>query len=172
MLAMRENTFTEFHKTTLTLLKKLSSLTEKQLNFLPQSGWSAGQLGDHLLKSYASAETLNGKTKATTRPIDQKLASVKTLFTDNTIKMESPEAILPSQEKITKRELIDSLEERIGQIKEVILNKDLSLTCVDYSIPEYGEFTRFEWVWFNIYHTQRHIFQLENMVQSNDLKEI
>ncbi|WP_186758210.1 DinB family protein [Echinicola salinicaeni] len=172
MSALRENTFTEFHQTTLTLLKSLSALTEEQLNFLPPSGWSAGQLGDHLLKSYASAETLNGKTKATTRPIDQKLASVKTLFTDNTIKMESPEAILPSQEKINKKDLIDHLEERIGQIKEVILNKDLSLTCIDFSIPEYGAFTRFEWVWFNIYHTQRHIHQLKHIVQSNNLKEI
>ncbi|MGO1866936.1 MAG: hypothetical protein ACTH0U_01705, partial [Sphingobacterium sp.] len=65
----------------------------------------------------------------------------------------------------------NGLEDRIEQIKKVIQNKDLSLTCIDFSIPEYGEFTRFEWIWFNIYHTQRHMLQLESMILANNIKE-
>lgn len=167
MSELRENTFTEFHKKTLSLLKILSSLSEEQLNFHPKKGWSAGQIGEHLLKSYASVETLNGNTKKTARPIDQKLKPVKTIFTDFSIKMDSPKAIIPSEEKISKKYLIDNLENSIEQIKDVIQNKDLSLTCIDFSIPEYGEFTRLEWIWFNIYHTQRHNHQMENIINSN-----
>ncbi|MGO3653762.1 MAG: hypothetical protein ACTJFN_05275, partial [Sphingobacterium sp.] len=51
------------------------------------------------------------------------------------------------------------------------VSPDLSLTCIDFSIPEYGEFTRFEWIWFNIYHTQRHMLQLESMILANNIKE-
>lgn len=170
MTDIKQNTCNEFHKTTLSLLKLLISLSEAQLNFQPKDGWSAGQLGEHILKSYASVETLNGKTRKTQRPIDQKLAPIKTLFLDTSIKMDSPTAVLPSKEKILKKELIKGLEDRVEQLKEVIQNKDLTLTCINFSIPEYGEFTRFEWIWFNIYHTQRHVHQLKNMITANNLK--
>lgn len=99
--------------------------------------------------------------------MDQKLGLVKTLFLDMSIKMDSPKAILPSMGKIDKKELIEGIVGRREQTRKVIVNKDLSLTCTDYAIPEYGEFTRFEWIWFNIYHTQRHIQQLENVVALN-----
>jgi hypothetical protein len=167
---MKEKIFNEFHKTTLNLLNILSSLSEEQINFHPTEGWSAGEFGEHLLKSYAFVETLNGKTRKTERPIDQKLEPIKTLFSDFSIKMEAPKAILPSAQKIIKKDLIKDLEDRIGQIKEVIQNKDLSLICIDFSIPEYGEFTRLEWIWFNIYHTKRHIHQMKNMILSNNIK--
>lgn len=167
-----QNTLNEFHQTTLSLLKLLISLSEEQLNAQSKGGWSAGQIGEHLLKSYASIETLNGKAITTNRPINQKLEPIKTLFLDTSIKMDSPKAILPSRERIVKKELINGLEDRIEQMKEVIHHKDLSLTCIDFSIPEYGEFTRFEWIWFNIYHTQRHIYQLENIIALNTSKEV
>lgn len=167
---MQESTFKEFHKTTLRLLNLLSALTEEQINFQPRQGWSAGQFGEHLLKSYAFVRTLNGETRKTERAIDQKLEPIKILFSDDSIKMDAPNAIIPTNEKINKVEIINGLEKKIAQIKKVIQMKDLSLTCVDFSIPEYGEFTRFEWIWFNIYHTQRHIRQLEDMLTSNNMK--
>ncbi|MDO6761682.1 DinB family protein [Tamlana sp. 2_MG-2023] len=172
MTDIKQKTFNEFDKTTLRLLKTLITLSEEQINIYPKKGWSAGQLGEHLLKSYASVETLKGKTRKTNRPIDQKLEPIKTLFLDNSIKMDSPQEILPFTEKIIKKDLIKDLEDRIGQIKEVIKIKDLSATCIDFSIPEYGEFTRFEWIWFNIYHTQRHVYQLENIIGLNTIKEV
>ena len=169
---MKENTFNEFHETTSQLLSLLNSLSEEQLNIQPKEGWSAGQFGGHLLKSYAFIETVKGKTKKTERPIDQKLERIKILFSDTSIKMDAPKAILPSKERTVKKDLIKGLEDRIEQIKKVIQTKDLALTCIDFSIAEYGEFTRYEWIWFNIYHTKRHIHQLENMIASNNIKMI
>ncbi|WP_286862465.1 MULTISPECIES: DinB family protein [Sphingobacterium] len=169
MAATKQDTFNEFHKTAYRLLKLLLSLSEEQLNFQPTHGWSAGQLGDHLYKSYQFVEILNGKTTVTERPIDQKLDPINALFADDSIKMNAPKAVLPSNEKIDKNDLIKSLENRVKQIKETIEASDLSLTCIAFSIPAYGEFTRYEWIWFNIYHTQRHCRQLENIIVSNNL---
>ncbi|CDS92094.1 conserved hypothetical protein [Sphingobacterium sp. PM2-P1-29] len=166
---MKETTFQEFHNTGLRLLNLLSHLTEEQLNYQPDQGWSAGQLADHLLKSYAFVRTLNGETRVTIRPIDQKLEPVKIMFADDSLKMESPKAIIPTNEKINKEAIITGLQKKIEQIEKVIKTEDLSLTCIDFAIPEYGEFTRYEWIWFNIYHTQRHIRQLENIVKTNNL---
>jgi len=172
MTDIKRNTLNEFHQTTLSLLKLLISLSEEQLNFQSKDVWSAGQIGEHILKSYASVQTLNGNTEKTVRPFDQKLEPIKTLFLDTSIKMDSPEAILPSKDRIVKKDLIKALEDRIEQMKEVIQHKDLSLTCIDFTIPEYGEFTRFEWIWFNIYHTQRHVYQIENIIALNTSKEV
>lgn len=168
---MQENTFEEFNKSALRLLNNLNALTEEQINFQPEQGWSAGQFGDHLLKSYAFISILNGETRKTERSIDQKLEPVKLMFADDSIKMDAPKAIVPTNEKINKLEIISGLEKKIAEIEKVIQTKDLSLTCVDFSIPEYGEFTRFEWIWFNIYHTQRHIRQLEEMLRTNNIKK-
>ncbi|PZD76546.1 DinB family protein [Mesonia sp. K7] len=167
----KQITYNEFHKTTSSLLKTLAALSEEQINLYPKEGWSVGQIGEHLLKSYAFVETLNGNTKETNRPIDQKLEPIKTLFLDTSIKMDAPKEILPSEESIDKKTLIKNLEDRIAQIKEVIQHQDLSFTCTDFSIPAYGEFTRFEWIWFNTYHTQRHLHQLEKTIRFNDLKK-
>ena len=159
-----QNTFSEFNTTTSTLLEILLSLSEEQLNFQPKEGWSAGQLGDHLLKTYAFVDILNGTTRKTDRSVDQKMKSIKTLFSDNSIKMDAPKAVIPSNKKINKKDLIKGLQNRVEQIEMVIQTQDLSLICCDFSIPEYGEFTRFEWIWFNIYHTQRHIYQLKRLI--------
>lgn len=163
---MKRKTLVEFDRTMQDLLDILSSLSEQQLNDSPSKDvWSAGQIGEHLLKSYASVETLLGKTKQTDRPIDEKIALVSVLFNDYSIKMESPEAIIPSDKPKVQQDLISALKERIEVQRDVIKNKDLSATCAEFAIPEYGEFTRLEWIWFNIIHTQRHIHQLKNKIQ-------
>jgi len=159
---MNEQTLTEFHKTTSTLIDIINSFTEEQLNSVPNEGWTIGQFGEHLFKSYAFVSVLNGNTKTTTRPMEQKLGPIKNIFSDTTIKMKSPDAIIPSEDKINKAKLVNGLKKRIEQIKKAIQTQDLSLICIDFSIPEYGEFTRYEWIWFNIYHTQRHIQQLQS----------
>ncbi|MGH2623325.1 MAG: DinB family protein [Sphingobacterium sp.] len=159
---MDEHTLIEFNKTTADLLAILNSLTEEQLNYTPTQDWTIGQFGVHLLKSYAFIGILNGTTKPTTRPFDQKLPPIEKIFSDQTIKMESPEAIKPSQENTNKTKLINSLNKRIEQIRLAIQTLDLSETCIDFSIPQYGEFTRYEGVWFNIYHTRRHVWQIKN----------
>lgn len=147
------------------LIAELSSLNEKELNTLPDgNSWTPGQLGDHLYRSYQVADILNGTVETTERDPEQKLAEVEKTFLDFSMKMESPEEILPAIGKIEKDRLIRGLKERIEQQREVILKKDLTKTCLDLAIPEYGYFTRLEWLGFNIVHTKRHLRQLRNII--------
>lgn len=164
---MSEETMKVFEQTTQEFLGLLYPLDEKTLN---QKGhddhWSPGQIGEHILKSYASVETLLGRTKPTERKPDEKIAKIKELFLDYSIRMKSPEAIIPTSQPISKANLLSQLENRIMQLANVIKTADLSLTCIDYAIAEYGDFTRLEWIWFDIYHTQRHTHQLKNTIRS------
>jgi hypothetical protein len=148
------------------LLIIIRSLDEEKLNKTPsEESWTAGQVGDHLLKSYTVVKILNGATKPTDRPPDQKVGEVRNLFLDFNIKMKSPEFIIPSNAPIDKERLLSSLGGRIEQINEVIQTKDLTEICEGFAIPEYGEFTRLEWLYFVLFHTQRHIHQLKDIVQ-------
>lgn len=165
-LDMNTEVLNKFDKTTGELLKLLSSLTEEQLNIPPfENSWTAGQIGDHLYRSYSVMQILTGNVEDTDRAPDEKLPEIEKLFLDFSIKMDSPKEILPSTKPINKDILIDGLKERIASQRNIILTKDLSKICRDFEIPEYGPFTRLEWIGFNTVHTQRHIHQLKDIIQ-------
>lgn len=163
---MKTEVLNKFDKTTGELLELLSSLTEEQLNIPPfENSWTAGQIGDHLYRSYSVMEILNGNVESAQRPPDQKLPEVRKLFLDFSIQIESPKEILPTNKHIEKDMLLDRLQERIELQKDIIRTKDMSKVCLDFEIPEYGPFTRLEWLGFNTVHTQRHVHQLKNIIQ-------
>lgn len=154
-----------FQQATGTFITLMEKLDENALNKKSaQGGWTPGQIGDHILRSYASAETMTGRTESTNREPDEKVPSIKEVFTDFTIRMDSPTAVLPSRQPLDKSVLLASLRDRVAQMRETIDTQDLSKTCLDFVIPEYGAFTRLEWAWFNTYHTQRHLRQLKSVI--------
>lgn len=150
-----------FRQTTNKLIRILSEIPEKDFNQKRDSkSWSAAQIGEHLLKSYGVTETLAGSTEAPGRPADEKVGMVRDLFLDFSIRMESPEAILPSDGYIDQNELLRHFDKRIQEFEDVMRTTDLHAICTDFIVPEFGAFTRLEWIWFTIFHTQRHIYQL------------
>lgn len=119
-----------FGRTTEELLLILSSLDQEQLNRGPfTDSWTAGQIGDHLRRSYAVVEILNGRVKPTSRPRDEKVALFENLFLDLSVKMESPKEILPAVGSIDKEELINKLSNRILELTDVITGKELRLSA-------------------------------------------
>ena len=166
---MKEEILNRFDKTTGELIGLLTPLSQEQLNTVPfADSWTAGQVGDHLIRSYDAIGVLNGNAKATDRAPDEKLGEVNKLFLDFSIKMQSPKEILPTNDNLNKGDLLTSLKNRITPLREVIINKDLTEICLDYAIPGFGEFTRMEWIGFIIVHTQRHIHQLKNIIAKVD----
>ncbi|RYU90296.1 DinB family protein [Mucilaginibacter terrigena] len=162
---MKDEILNRFDKTTDELIELLAPLSDEQLNKVPfEDSWTAGQVGDHVTRSYDAGAVLNGNVKAADRAPDEKSAEVSKLFLDYTIKMESPKEILPTNDVINKDNLLASLKARIADLREVIINKDLTEICLDFAIPGFGEFTRMEWIGFFTVHTQRHIHQLKTII--------
>ena len=48
---------------------------------------------------------------------------------------------------------------------EAIKTLNLSETCTAFELPGFGEFTRAEWIYFAMYHTQRHTHQLKKIYE-------
>src|SRR5215213_4396516 len=136
----------------------LSSLTEEQLNRVPFEGsWTAGQVGDHLLKSYGVAETLNGRTEKANRPPDEKAEKIKSVFLNFDIKLQSPDFIIPTNDHINKEQLLQKIAEKAGDILHAVETKDPTEICLDFELPVLGTLTRLEWACFVFCHTTRHI---------------
>ncbi|AOM77508.1 DinB family protein [Pedobacter steynii] len=146
----------------------LSSFNQEQLNMVPFEGsWTAGQIAKHLIMAnFGFLEVLNGTEGETDRPADQKVARIKSDFLDFTTKMQSPDFILPKAIDYDKGILVSNIEELRGKLTEVILSSDLTKTCLAFEMPVYGYFTRWEAIYFVIYHSQRHLNQLKNIAKN------
>ena len=152
-------------KTNGDVVKILSSFTQEQINAVPFAGsWTAAQVADHIYKFQVGIPGLmNGETKPTDRKPDEQEPAIKNVFLDFTAKFQSPEFVLPTEEPQHKEELINKINNTTKEISNSMNSLDLSETCLAFAIPGFNEFTRMEWGYFILYHTQRHVHQLENI---------
>jgi hypothetical protein len=152
----------ELAGTTKELLQVLSSFSPEQLNLTPPGGgWTAGQVGEHLIKA-SVVTSLYGPVKPTGRAPDQYVQPLRQQFLDFTTQMDSPEFILPANGMYNRETLLEGLESIGEQIRAAIPTLDLTATCL--GVPrELGELTRWELIHFHLFHTQRHIHQLKRI---------
>ena len=152
-------------KTNNDVAKILSSFTREQFNTIPFEGsWTPAQVADHIYKFQSGMPGLmTGETKATDREPDEQEPMIKNIFLDFTAKYQSPDFVLPSEEPQNKEETISKINDNTKAITETMKSLDLSETCLAFTLPNSTEFTRLEWGYFILYHTQRHVHQLENI---------
>jgi hypothetical protein len=156
---------TSFDETANELEQLLSVLSEQQINAIAFEGcWTPGQVAQHLVMSNSGfAEIINGAVKETEGEPDELVETIKREFLDFSIKMESPDFVVPPNIIYRKEELMRSLEDIRRSIRHAIQTLDLTKTCTFFELPGYGYLTRLEAIYFVIYHTKRHIHQLKNI---------
>ena len=158
-----EATTTKFQQTIKELTEMLEAFSTEQLNKIPfPNSWTAGQVGDHLLKSYGSWEIFKGGTEFADRQYDENCKLLSELFLNFNIKLiaENSDAIYPSGGYIEKEDLILNIQTISESIISFSSRNDLRVLCLDFEFPTLGHMTRFEWLHFYVVHTQRHIKQL------------
>lgn len=147
------------------LLSLLEPLDDGQLNRVPFPGsWTAGQLGEHLLKSYRVVDLSQVQATPSRRPSDGKIPQIDAVLLDFTAKYQPPERIVPSAGKISGRSLVDDLRKTADGIAAYVRGHDLSLTCPDFEFIGFGDLTMREWIRFLTVHSQRHVRQLRNVL--------
>jgi len=110
-------------------------------------------------------KTINGSVAETERAPDALKDKIKASFLDFTIKMKSPDFIIPADKNYKKDELLKILENFRLKINLAIETLDLTKTCLAFELPVLGFLTRLEAIYFILFHTQRHIHQLKNICQ-------
>ena len=108
---------------------------------------------------------LNGPVRETERSSHMMVSKIKSDFLDFSTKGKASVEISPLIIDYNKSTLLSSLEEVKEKINESITILDLTKTCLLFELPIYGFLTRIEALHFVLFHTQRHIHQLQNIYQ-------
>jgi hypothetical protein len=152
--------------------KKLSEIhskfSETELNTIPYEGsWTAGQTTQHILLATSGyAGVFTGKTEKTTRKPDLYIKDLETLFLNFDIKMDSPNFLKPEIIDYNKNEQALALLNREADLLTMAEIHDLTLTCLDFQLPGYENFTILEWISFALIHSQRHTKQLNDIYKA------
>ena len=165
---MTKNMLIEMDETSNKLMHTISSFPQATFNTIPfEDSWTAAQVSEHILKSVSGVvELLYATTKPTERQPNEKAGAIKAIFLDFKTKMKSPEFVLPGNSPIEKEKLSTALTETMDKMIIAIKTLNLSETCTAFELPGIGEFTRAEWIYFAMYHTQRHTHQLKNIFEA------
>lgn len=151
-----------------------SAIPAGAVNTVPFPGsWTPAQLARHLVMANGGClEEINGPVQETTRPIDAGVEPIKTTFLDFSQKLQAPSFVVPPAIDYDKGELLASLKDIQSGLLASLDNQDLTQTCLLFELPVLGYLTRWEILHFVLYHTRRHLRQLQGMKEAlNEVPE-
>lgn len=159
-ISYKEELMAQLEQTTSRLLQLVEAFGQQEINDIPFEGsWTAAQVADHITKSNSSiAKALTLKGSEINRDPGERIQELKEIFLDFNTRLKSPNFILPSQDIYEREIVIRELGESVERVKEIAREQDLSEMI---SHPAFGDITKYEILHFVLYHTQRHIHQLE-----------
>ena len=147
------------------LMLLLLPLSEEQINTIPfKNSWTAAQLAIHITKSnHGMAQALAMEGKPALRKPDARVGQLKNTFLNYGITMKSPAFIEPAAGFYKKDYVVTALKKSNERLKEHAMVANLNDMI---NLPAaFGEITKLELFHFVIYHTQRHIAQLKNILK-------
>lgn len=129
--------------------------------------WTAGQIVEHVLLSAEKFdEVVNGEVEETSRAFDKLKAQLKAILLSFETKLKSPDFIYPALKEYQPIDHTQRIQKVVENLKEAVHNLDLTKTCVSFPLPGLGNLTRYEAIYFVIYHTERHLNQLHKIAQN------
>jgi hypothetical protein len=155
----------EFVLSSQNLISALNDFSSEQWNIKPaENSWSAAQVAHHLLVIESGVNKFFiGKTKPSPRSGDGIIKRLDQFLENRTRTYSAPDYTLPPDDPGSQQELIQKLEASRKKLSEHIIKLDLNVLCLDFKHFFFGELTRIEWVHFVMYHSNRHLIQLQNI---------
>lgn len=145
------------------LIQLVQHEKEDTLNTIPfTNSWTAAQVLIHITKSNrAISQGLKMHGLPAERDPEQNADNLRKIFLDFTAKYDSPDFIIPENGYHNKEKVIHALQISVANLQTGRNETDLS-EIID--LPIFGEVTKLELLHFVLYHTQRHIRQLNNIL--------
>jgi hypothetical protein len=134
-------------------VKKHDDINKKRAD----GGWTVGEIADHILKGTG---TDLGKTEKTTRAYDKNVADIKNVFLDFKRKLKNAPNLEPDHKQYSKDDVLRDLATNRNNVLKMIDTEDLTETCIDWSVPGWGNLTKYECVILYEVHTFRHTRQV------------
>lgn len=158
----RQSLASEFQATFDSLSHIVADFDQEALDSIPFEGsWSAGQVTEHILIS--ASRIPDTRTGQAIRFHDQHVVPLRDLFLDFNRKFEASPSLLPAPAGHDKEILLQRIRQTALQHAATIATSNLDALCLDMEFPIFGNMTRYEWLRFIQYHTQRHLNQIERI---------
>ena len=148
------------------LINVVSTIEQENFNIVPfKDSWTPGEVTQHVVLSISSfVDLLKGPTQQTTRNPEAHVDTIKSIFLNFDVKFKSPDFVVPEKKEYEKTDLLRILKKLKAELEDIIETRELNETCTSFPLPGgIGYLTRQEALAFVVYHTQRHIHQLEKM---------
>ena len=155
-------------ESTSNLLDILFSVSEAHFNTsTPKGGWSIGMIAEHLIK--VESGTLNlfsGPVERTGRDPSSKIESIRDRLLDFDSSMTAYGPIVPDEKPKDKTKALEKMQDIRQKLKGLIEIQDMTETITGFEHPLFGYLTHVEWIYFNIFHSRRHVNQMKQTLAS------
>lgn len=137
----------------------LETFSQEQINSSPTvHSWTPAQVVQHIVKANNSS-FLGAPGQKLDRPVDQMIPELESNFLNFEVKMISPDFLLPESKEVSKQECIVSIQSAFKTLSEQLPTARLDL-ILKWPL---GLITKWEVANFIIYHSKRHLHQLEQL---------
>jgi hypothetical protein len=145
------------------LLQFATSLDDNKINSVPyKDSWTPGQLMEHVTKSTAAmVKAMATEYKPAERDATKRIPELRKIFLDFSHKLKSPDFIVPGNGPFEKHMVIDEMKKSFEQFR-----KNAGIAQMNELVEglPLGPITKLEILHFVLYHTQRHLNQMERIV--------
>ncbi|MFN8286681.1 MAG: DinB family protein [Chitinophagales bacterium] len=144
------------------LLQELNHFSGESINSKPTpDSWCAGQVAEHLIKSTGSiAQFIRMDGERISRPADERVEELKSIFLDFSRSFQAPEFIVPTRLHYALGPLTTEVDNTYNELLRAADNADLNETV---SHKAFGKVSKLEILYFVLFHTQRHIQQIKRI---------
>ena len=161
----KKEVLTAIEETISQLQDLMSSIDDNNVNTVPyEDSWTAGKLFRHVEKSISGmAGAMKTESKAAERDAGERIPQLKSAFLDFSTKMKSPDFVAPEAGPFTKNVASEDLNKAFGEFTTNTNAADLNEMVVGLPL---GDITKLEMLHFVLYHTQRHLHQMNNITDA------
>lgn len=156
-------------KNTETVVSLAKSCTPDQLNKKPANDWSIAQVLEHICMTELSvckriSKPSDKVNEAATIYGNQKMEKILVGYRDR--KVLAPDFLEPKGKITTIEEFEKIFTAQRNRLKDDLSSGRLVIDNKVYLHPRLGEMTISDWLFFLIYHTQRHLEQIKDLLNA------
>lgn len=155
----------QIQPTYIALCEVIDALTDNFNRPPSYGGWTPGQVARHLQMSQAKLiQALEATSYETRHPENAKVAAIIGLFLNFDSKYDAPGFITPEDQEFDANRLRNFFSQLKNELSEKVPDLALDVVVPHFDFPHIGTLTRLEMIAFALFHTQRHIRQMEKMI--------
>jgi len=149
------------------LLNYLDTVADDVLFKQPSPNeWSVAECVEHLVSIERGLHNIfSGPTEAANRDPLEKQEAIKDRFLAFESKLKAFGSIIPKGRYKSREDVVNSFNQPRQQLAALPEDIGWEMVCTGFEHPLFGSLTKAEWLYFCMYHAERHLNQMKNAVK-------